>query len=406
MLKLAQYLQNEGCDVNVLCAKTAHVDDYGYADLLATLNVTYVEDPVAMAGSKLYKQPQNDEVSAASSVAGDMKSRFKRLVIELLTPDTAVMMTRRLTGEARKFLATVPNLTVITSGPPHSVHLVGHMLKRSNPAIQWIVDYRDSWNGTSLFRKRSRFLQKVNEFLEKKVLSACDRFTYISIPMLKKAELLGGPRLAGKSSLIANGFDASLLELFTGRAPRAGNLRVGYFGAIDDGANSYRNPACLLEVLSSRPELAVTLELYGSIQISPAWKERLGNRLHIGPRLSHGEALRVMAEMDVLLLLHTREEGADEVITGKVFEYIASGLPIVSVGPKGMAVNTLLVDDAATFQAEHTSADEIEAVLVELADRKRRQDMPVRDRHKLGSFSRESQFSGFLNLVKVHAMNC
>jgi glycosyltransferase involved in cell wall biosynthesis len=397
MLKLAEYLQKNGCDVNVLCARTAHFDTFGYDELLKSLKITYVDDPTAKAASRAFGG------GGAVGLAQVIKSRIKKFVIDLLTPDTAVTMVGRMRRAASTIVALRPHTIVITSGPPHSVHLVGRCLKQRFLTVQWVVDYRDSWNGTSLFRKRHYLLQKLNEHFERSVLSKCDRFTYISSPMLNKVQQLVAPTLFTKSHLIANGFDLALLEQFRNLKQQAGPLRLGYFGAIDDGKDSYRNPACIFEAIASRPELAIQLFLYGSIQISATWQATLRERLVVGPRLSHREALKTMAGMDALLLLHTRVDGADEVITGKVFEYIASGLPIVSIGPTEMAVNNLLSDDASAFRAEHTNQGAIVELLSHLALCKEKHKMPKRDQSRISSFSRESQFEVFLKLINEHS---
>lgn len=401
MLKLAEYLQKNGCEVHVLCARTAYFDTYGYDELLASLKVTYVDDPVAITGARVFGGSGDRAIDTTEQHKG-IKSRFKRFVIDALTPDTAVMMIGRMRRAARDIVAAQPDLTVITSGPPHSVHLVGRWLKERFPSVQWVVDYRDSWNATSLFRKRNSVLQKLNERFERRVLTRCDRFTYISSPMLNKAQQLCGSSLATKSHLIANGFDANLLDIFRNMKPQAGPMRLGYFGAIDDGKDSYRNPACIFKAITSLPELSIRFELYGSIQISAAWQATLGERLVVGPRLSHQKALEKMASMDALLLLHTREDGADEVVTGKVFEYVASGLPIISIGPADMAVNGLLSDDASAFRAEHTNQGAIAELLEHLVACKAMHTMPTRDQRRLGSFSRENQFAIFLHLINEH----
>ncbi len=401
MLKLADFLQKNGHDVHILCARTAYFDTYGYDELLASLKITYVDDPVALAGARVFGEGRDQSIDIKEQNLS-IRSRFKQFVIDALTPDTAILTVSRMRKIARSIVAAQPNMTVITSGPPHSAHLVGSWLKKCFPAIQWIVDYRDSWNATSLFRKRYRLMQKLNERFEYGILAQCDHFTYISSPMLNKVQQLSGVCLVGKSQLIANGYDLDLLEVFRNKRQQAGPLRLGYFGAIDDSEASYRNPTCILDAICSVPKLAIHLEFYGSIQISPAWQTKLGSRLVIGPRLAHHEALKKMADMDALLLLHTREDGADEVVTGKVFEYIASGLPILSIGPNNMAVNELLSDDASAFSAEHTNQNAIVELLVKLSECKAMENMPKRDQCRLESFTREGQFENFLHLINEH----
>jgi len=266
MLKLAEFLQKNSCDVHVLCVRTAHFDTFGYDELLNSLAITYVDDPAAQAASRAFNRPENNETIFGRSKAV-IKSHLKCFVIDTLTPDTAVTMIGCMRRAACSIVSDNPDMTIITSGPPHSVHLVGRWLKNQFSETQWIVDYRDSWNGTSLFRKRNRVLQKLNEFLERRVLAECDCLTYISSPMLKKLQQLFGSPLAAKAYLITNGFDNMILSVFRNFSRENGPLRLGYFGAIDDGKNSYRNPECIFEAMVQRPELELRLEFYGSIKI-------------------------------------------------------------------------------------------------------------------------------------------
>jgi hypothetical protein len=106
-----------------------------------------------------------------------------------------------------------------------------------------------------------------------------------------------------------------------------------------------------------------------------------------------------MFGMDALLLLHTREEGADEVVTGKVFEYISTGRPIISVGPASMAVNQLLQSDPLFHWIDHRDEAGLTALFRSLSQRtesqrnERRPDMLIR------SFSRTAQHEKFLRLL-------
>ena len=402
MLKLAEYLQRSGCNVRVLAARTPHIDTFGYEDLLRSLLVTFVDDPVAMAGARVFsKERGTQSAPAAAAVAGRAKAWLKRMVIEGLTPDTAVLTVRRMRRAAQEIVASDPDMTVITSGPPHSIHLVGSWLKRRFPSIYWLADYRDSWNGSSLFRKNNAALQKLNEYFERHVLGKCDGFTYISQPMLGKAAAYGGESLRKKARLIANGFDAALLEQFPVKRAEPGLLRLGYFGAIDDGKDSYRNPQSIFKAIEHLPHLPIRIEFYGAINISEEWQRRLGDRILVGPRLTHQEVFEKMSEMDGLLLLHTREDGADEVVTGKVFEYIASRLPIVSIGPATMAVNMLLQGDPLFYAAVHTDLVEIAGVFGKLAELKQSNALPERAMQQVASFSRERQFATLLDAIQA-----
>lgn len=405
MLMLAQYLQQHGCRVHVVCARTTHVDTFGYDDLLAQLQIDYVDDPFARRASASFAAPAAGGAPVPGLVrrlSTAFKGALKRTVLEALTPDTAILAAPAMRRAVAAVVARHPGLTLISSGPPHSAHLLGLHAKRAAPAINWIVDYRDSWNGTSLFRKRTALMQWWNVRCERRVLAACDHFTYVSAPILRHARSADPAALAARATLVMNGFGADVLARMAPRVPDAGPLRIGYFGAISDGPDSYRDPSALFEALAAAPHLDVILELYGMVDIRGPWRERLGARLLVGSQLSHGDAVAMMARMDVLMLLHTREDGAEEVVTGKVFEYIASGREILSVGPAQMAVNELLRDDPSAYCVDHTARDAMQAVIGAMAVRKQAGLSQVRSPDRIARFTREAQYQKVLDLVHAH----
>lgn len=403
MLMLAQFLQANNCDVRVVCAKGQLVDTFGYDDLLASLAIDYVDDPLARQASRSFAAAPQSSAVVSPGALQRLKRMLKNLLLEVLTPDTGITASRAMQGAIAAIVARHPGLTLISSGPPHSAHLLGMVAKRAAPGIQWIVDYRDSWNGTPLFRKRLRLLQWLNRRYEARVLDACDHFTFVSKPILHNAGAASASELGRKSTLVMNGFDAGVLAGF-GCAPLSGGpARIGYFGAISNAPGSYRDPSILLEVLAASPQLNVVLELYGAIEIQGDWQARLGSRIVIGPQLTHAEAVRKMSEMDALMLLHTREEGAAEVVTGKVFEYIASGRPIISVGPQEMAVNELLQGDSSAHCVSHRDRAALLAVLSAVAAAKGSGRQDVRSADRIAGFTRNAQYQHILDLVVAHA---
>lgn len=405
MLKLAQYLDAHGCEVRIVCAKGQLADTFGYEALLERLRIDYVDDPLARRASASFAPEAGAGQARRPGLAAQAKAMLKRFLLDVLTPDTGITVRAGMARAVAAVLAEHPRLTLITSGPPHSAHLLGLGAKRDFPGILWIVDYRDSWNGTPLFRKRMRLAQWLNRRYEAQVLARCDRFTFVSGPMLAKAGAPPGADLAAKGLLVMNGFDASVRSLVrSASAPApAGPARIGYFGAISDAPGSYRDPTVLFEVLAGASEIEVVLELYGTIDIDPRWQARLGTRLLVGPQLSHAEAVQKMAQMDALMLLHTREEGAEEVVTGKVFEYIATGRPIISVGPPHMAVNQLLKGDPSATCVAHTDRAGLVAVLAAAAKHKAGAGAPVRSEERIAGFTREAQYRQLLALASTHA---
>ena len=399
MLKLAEYLRDQGFEVHVLAGQGRVYGDYGYGELLKTISVHYVPDPL-MARSG---PPTAGETAPPNKGA---RAWLRPLVTECSLPDTGIFALPRMARAARELIVKHRITNVITSGPPHSDHLVGLFAKRRfGAAIKWIVDYRDSWNGTSLFRKNNRLLQRCNLALEKAVLRRADHLTYISEPMIEKVVKLLGPAgeaVRGKSTLVMNGYDIRHSPDVTGWAAQGSRLRIGYFGLLDDRPESYRNPTGIFETVM-RHNLEVSLEMYGQIRISPHWSELLGDRLTVGGLLPHAESVARMAGMDALMLLHTRQDGADEVLTGKIFEYLLSGRPVLSIGPAQMAANGLLRELSTGYSIPHDDPDALVATLRELAKLKAEGRLGSRLPAGIERFSREYQYTRLKDLLSVGA---
>lgn len=404
MLKLAEYFTVKGFDVSVVCASTRLNEAYGYEKTLSKLNIKTCADPFThfvRQTASLSKVNSRHKPSVWSRVKLRFVQWLKQIILELMIPDSGFLTIRGMTSIVAKEISNVDGqIVLITSGPPHSMHLVGDEIKKSFPQVHWIMDYRDSWNGTSLFRKKNRLLQFFNTRLEVKCLLAADHITYISGPMLKKAEALAKGSLQHKSTFISNGYDERLQPRPC--PPRDANempLRVGYFGTIDDTKGGYRDPTCLFEALNLSSAGSIQFVVHGPSVLDPEWGARLGHSLVNGGKLSHSEALKKMNEMDALLLLHTCEAGADEVLTGKVFEYIATGLPIISIGPREMAVNALLTDDEGFHWASYLDVNGIAEIFKKLLLAKEAGETHHRHPEKILIHSRTRQHEKFLRLV-------
>lgn len=394
MLKLAEFLAERGHRVHVLAGRGREHSDFGYGATLQRLNIHYVDDPaLRIAGGAPGRE------RAKPTVAAHLKAMIRPIALELATPDTGVLALGRFIAAGKKLIREHGITTIISSGPPHSDHLVALVLQSRHPEIRWIADYRDSWNGTPLFRKRLAPMQWLNLALERAVLKRANHVSAISPPMLDKLTVLaGGGFDVSKLKLIMNGFDSNIKPPSVGLSNIL-PLRIGYFGAIDDRADSYRNPATFFEALSNCPE-SVRVELFGPARFETDWQQRLNGRLVVHGTLPHAEAAARMAEFDVLMLLHTRREGADEVITGKVFEYLSSGRPILSVGPADMAVNAMFAHDPLFFSVDHDDVERQIGLLSRLAERKANGDLGTRTDHDIAQYSRQAQYERLLAMLQ------
>jgi glycosyltransferase involved in cell wall biosynthesis len=214
--------------------------------------------------------------------------------------------------------------------------LVGLSLKRQFPSIRWVADLRDPWTDIYYYDEMLHmpFAKRVDQRYEHEVLSTCDAGVVVSdaIQQLFAGKLADSA--SGKFYVLPNGFDP---DDFTGAiVPPKDVFRITYVGTI---ADSYK-PDVFFEALGrlrkKYPQLPLQLRMVGSPASNiPILLEKynLHDAADFLPLVSHAEAIRFMRESSLLLLLIPDTLHAKGILTGKLFEYLGAGVPIVGVGP-------------------------------------------------------------------------
>ena len=225
---------------------------------------------------------------------------------------------------------------VLSSCGPYATHLIAWRLKKAGAARFWVADYRDTWSDNYIYPGIFPF-NKVESFLERKMLRDADAITTISDPF---NEALGKKHGKEKTLTVENGFDDSdLASLPEGRFfPQDGKLRIVHTGSIYMGK---RDPSPLLRAIrlaaDKNPALVEKLEVlfYGQRNADLALKiEQYGVKrwVRLAGFISRKESLAAQRDADYLLFLPWSDVSVEGVLTGKLFEYLYSKTPILSAG--------------------------------------------------------------------------
>lgn len=222
---------------------------------------------------------------------------------------------------------------VITTGPPHSMHLIGLRLKKKlGTQINWLADFRDPWVEIDFFHHlpMSELVRNRHKELENKVLKNADRVIVIGEHMKNQFS-----DRTSKIEVITNGYDdfksvteMPLTELFT----------ITHLGIINRDRNSELLWSVLKELCEESEEFKRSLKVQFIGQISPDtttyFNTHLGsNFVHI-PKVPHSEVWKYQVSTQVLLLLVNNVPNSEGIITGKIFEYLNAKRPILAIGPK------------------------------------------------------------------------
>lgn len=272
------------------------------------------------------------------------KSLKDKLIVwtrgNMLIPDPRRFWVKSSVKFLKQFIHKEGIRTVITTGPPHSMHLIGLALKKQLD-INWLADFRDPWSHWDVLDKLkvTSLARKEHRRLERAVLRTADRVLAVSAHLKEQLSELGGE---DRVELLYNG--VSVPKASEVKTPD-GKLVIGYYGML----NEMRNPTELWPVLD---EMAAHTEL--ELRLGGIVAESIANEINDLPNLkrvthflgylAHDEVQREYAKCDVLLLLLNRTENARWILPVKFFEYLAASRNILALGPTASDLAEIATD--------------------------------------------------------------
>ncbi len=220
---------------------------------------------------------------------------------------------------------------IITTGPPHSVHLIGLALKEKT-TIKWIADFRDPWTDIDYFHQLplTKKAKKKHFQLEKKVLQKADTVLVVGKTMQKNYL-----KINPNTTVITNGFDSFTNNNKIELDRKFSLLHIGML-------NSDRNHAMLWKVLAelinenNRFKKDLEIKLIGKVStdtIKSIQNYKLQNNLNHINYVKHSDVITYQKSAQVLLLLINKVPSAKGIITGKIFEYLQAKRPILAIAP-------------------------------------------------------------------------
>ena len=366
-LKTAQALKQLGHDVEVLTVDPAYAT-YPLRDesLTAEAEGITVHSTRARDWFGTYqKLTRRKEVpfSGFANQAGKPGpiQRVSRWVRgNLFIPDPRRGWNRYAVAEALKQHALKPYDLVVTSGPPHSTHLIGLELQRRG--MRWWADFRDPWTDIYYYRMfyPSAWARRRDAELERSVLERAERVLTVSDDLKRLlASKLNGD--SGKFVVVPNGYDPAD---FAANAPvpnnpvrtlvYTGTLTLDYpLEALYTALRTYcRQHGSLKLVFAGRPAQEAKDALESLSRELPLSVEFKGY-------LPHTESVALLQGADALLLLIPELPNNRGILTGKLFEYLGSGRPIWGFGPVEGDANAILRETHAggLYEDAHKAVD-------------------------------------------------
>ena len=268
-------------------------------------------------------------VSVGSQKKPSLFQRFSEYIrANYFIPDARVGWAIYAVAQAAAILQKEKIDAIITTGPPHSTHLIGLRLKEKY-GLHWIADFRDPWTGIfyNQLLPRTEKTRNKDQALETQVLQTADCITVISPGMLQEFE-----SRARKINVILNGYDESDFGSYSQDQVPA-EFTIRYVGNLMASQNMEAFWKALSRLKSG---YTFRLELIGRVDESVRQSIRqfgLETLTTYQDFISHAEATRRMQTAHMLLFAIPQVKDNHLILTGKLFEYLASCSEIISFGP-------------------------------------------------------------------------
>lgn len=344
--ELADWLQSQGAIVHVVSAQDDRIpQDLG--DLAGDVSCERTSRRIFAAKSRdshsTPVQPSSQKKSHVQGTGffGRFRRKFRSWARDMLAfPDSnmlwipAALKTSKQHGQRLQ-----PNF-VFTTSPPFSAHVVGRFTASALGAT-WVADLRDGF-AENPYSDAAPWRRRVNSLIEKWVLERANVITSVSETLVQQLH-----RSHGKTTVLVRNAIPSTSICF---APDVDLLKPTKFNIIHTGTiyPDRRDPRPLLEALQNLGPLARDIRVHffgrmvdGLVEIV----EELGvaDLVTIHGHVSRDVSRAVQRGADVLLLLMGNEPSEVGIMTGKVFEYLSSEVPILVLGnPESEAAQLVL----------------------------------------------------------------
>ncbi|WP_299665162.1 glycosyltransferase family 4 protein [uncultured Polaribacter sp.] len=313
-------------------------------------------------------------------------------------PDPKIFWVKPSVKYLQKYLDKNKIDVIISSGPPHSMHLIAQKLHKKNN-IKWLADFRDPWSDLYYNKDFNQlsFSRKKNKNLEEAVLKNANGILTVSNSLKKEFS-----KIANKVAVITNGFDDEVTE--DEEVILDTKFSISYIGLLPKQSNPKNLFAVLQKLCSENSAFKNDLQLNFIGDISNEVKiEIQSNSLEKNTNfigyVDHKKAIAYQKKSQVLLLLIPNVANNKGILTGKLFEYLTAKRPILAIGPEEGDLATILQDTNAGTISNYKNIEILASEVRELYSKFKQGNLVVNSRN-IQKYHRKELTKQLAELIK------
>lgn len=352
---------------------------------------------------KLLGKPKSESVNqgfiSESKKAGFMERVAMWVRGNFFIPDARKFWIRPSVKFLRDYLKTHAVDVVVSTGPPHSMHMIALDLHK-NTGLPWIADFRDPWTNIDFYDQLhlTDRADKLHRRMEQQVLQQADCVVTVSRSWAEDFKQLGRTEV----EVISNGFDDA--DFPAGEVDLLPGFVLHHIGSM----NKDRNPHVLWNVLKNiciaNPDFKRDLKIrltgkndYSVIESIEA--NALTGNLELIPYMPHAEIVRILPQSTVLLLPLNDTPNVAGVIPGKLFEYLAAKRPVLCIGDTSGDTAAIIAECKAGYTCGFTDEQAIHKALTDLYNKYRGNTLYIHSKH-IENYTRKGGAKKFAALMK------
>lgn len=406
-VKFAKYLNRLGLKPFVLTVDPTYatypqIDESLIKDVPNSVEVYYSK---SFELYSFYKKISSNKEVPYGGFANTKTLDFKEKVLRFIRgnffiPDPRKGWNKFALKKAKEIITEHKINTIITTSPPHSTHLIGQKLKQELN-LQWIADFRDPWTEIYYFNQLypTPIVKQIHLKMEKKILNQADKIITVSDDLKK---ILSSKIINKKDKIyvIQNGYDHDdFADKKLQNTPSQDNFYISYIGTISKDYN-ISGFIEAIKILSQEIKSKIKIRFVGKIseQIIQEFSENgLHNLIEIVGYVNHSDAIEYMLNSDMLLLIIPEIKNNKGILTGKLFEYLASQKPILCLGPADGDAAQIIAKTQSGQTFEYKDFYKMKSYLTQLLDSQKQNTSKQKE---IFMYSRENLTKKLINLLE------